>query len=166
MVYRNKVYVAFDGDTDMKYYRMLQAWSKNDNIDFSLNDAHDLKSSRDSSNEETIKRSLRERMNNSKTFVLLVGEHTKFLYGFVRWEIETALKLDLPIIVVNINGSHSTDGLLPPILRNELVIATSFNSKILNYALKNWPESHVKYRKANKNGHYYYPESVYNKLGL
>lgn len=33
-------------------------------------------------------------MMNSKVFVLLVGEKTRFLYRFVRWEIELAIKKD------------------------------------------------------------------------
>lgn len=166
MAYRNKVYVAFDGDEDMSEYRTLQMWSANDNIDFDLNNAHDLKSSRDSSSEETIKRSLRERMNNSKTFVLLVGENTKNLYKFVRWEIETAITLGLPIIVVNLNGNRKADELLPPILRNQLLITTTLQAKILNYALNNWPESDKTHRKNNENSHYYYNDSVYKDLGL
>ena len=34
MAYRNKTYVAFDGDTDIKYYRTMQMWKQNDNTDF------------------------------------------------------------------------------------------------------------------------------------
>lgn len=166
MAYRNKVYIAFDGDEDMTAYEQLQTWSDDENIDFDLNNAHDLKSSRDSSSEETIKRSLRERMNNSKTFVLLVGEKTKNLYKFVRWEIETAIKLGLPIIVVNLNGNRQVDQLLPPILRNQLLIATTFQAKILNHALNNWPESDKTYRKNNENGHYHYKDSLYQYFGL
>ncbi|WP_204435287.1 TIR domain-containing protein [Amphibacillus cookii] len=48
---------------------------------------HDINNALDTSTEETIKRTLRERMSNSKFFILLVGEHTKYLYRFVRWEI-------------------------------------------------------------------------------
>src|SRR5699024_4649649 len=103
MAYRNKVYVAFDGDEDMAYYRMLTAWAGNPNDDFELNNAHDLNKSYDDSQEETIKRHLRERFNNSKLFILLVGEHTKNLRKFVRWEIETAIKMDIPITSVNID---------------------------------------------------------------
>lgn len=166
MAYRNKVYVAFDGDEDMIAYRTIQMWSNNDKIDFDLNNAHDLKSSRDSSTEETIKRSLRDRMNNSKIFVLLVGEKTKNLYKFVRWEIETAIKLGLPIIVVNLNGNRRADNLLPPILSGELFITTSFQAKILNYALKNWPDSDKKHRRNSEKGNYYYKDDFYDKLGL
>ena len=36
MAYRNKVYVAFDGDNDMSYYNLLKAWNANENIDFTF----------------------------------------------------------------------------------------------------------------------------------
>ena len=26
MAYRNKTYVAFDGDKDIRYYRLMKAW--------------------------------------------------------------------------------------------------------------------------------------------
>ena len=39
MSYRNKTYVIFDGN-DIRYYRLMQAWKENDNIDFDFNDAH------------------------------------------------------------------------------------------------------------------------------
>jgi len=164
MAYRNKVYVAFDGDEDMGSYNLLKMWSENDHIDFELNNAHDLKTARDSSTEETIKRSLRERMNNSKVFVLLVGKHTKNLYKYVRWEIETAIKLELPIVVVNLNGNRKADELLPPILQTKRFVVVTLNSKILNYALKNWPNNDQSYRKNNKTGHYFYDNSVYERL--
>ena len=98
MAYRNKTYVAFDGDNDMSYYRMMTAWSANENVSFNFYNAHDLNSARDTSSEQQIKRQLRERMKNSKLFILLVGEKTKNLYKFVRWEIEQALVMELPII--------------------------------------------------------------------
>lgn len=73
MAYRNKTYVAFDGDNDMRYYQLMKAWKQSDNTAFNFYDAHDINSARDSSQEESIKRQLRERMANSKVFVLLIG---------------------------------------------------------------------------------------------
>ena len=62
-------------------------------------------------------------MNNAKLFILLVGEHTKNLYKFVRWEIETAIAMDLPIIVVNLNGKKEYDKeYCPAIARDTLAI--------------------------------------------
>ena len=104
MSYKNKTYVAFDGDTDIAYYRIMQAWKSNDDIDFNFYDAHDINSARDTSAEESIKSQLRIRMANAKQMILLVGENTKYLKKFVPWEIELARKKDIPIIVVNLNN--------------------------------------------------------------
>lgn len=68
--YRNKTYVAFASE-DIKFYRLMEAWRENENIDFNFYDAHDLYVSRDTSSRETIRRNLRERMKNAKQFVLL-----------------------------------------------------------------------------------------------
>lgn len=78
MPYRNKVYVCFDGDNDIRYYWLMLAWKQNDNTSFSFFDAHDLNSALDTSLEETIKRKLRERLRNAKTFVVLIGESTQY----------------------------------------------------------------------------------------
>ena len=104
MPYRNKVYVAFDGDNDMTYYNMLKAWNANDNVDFTFYDAHFINTARDTSLEASIKSQLRIRLQNTKVLILLIGEHTRYLYKFVRWELETALRMDIPIIAVNLNA--------------------------------------------------------------
>ncbi len=86
MAYRNKTYICFDGDKDMAYYRLMTAWNANDGFSLNFANAHDLNSARDTSNEESIKRQLRERFSNSKLFIVLIGESTKFLTKFVKWK--------------------------------------------------------------------------------
>ena len=99
--------------------------------------------------------------------MLLVGEHTKYLYKYVRWEIEQAIKRELPCIVVNLNGKRSADAdLCPALMRNNLAVHISFNAKILQYALEHWPASDERYRREGKTGAYYYNESVYKELGI
>jgi hypothetical protein len=165
--YTNKTYVAFDADNDIHYYRLMQAWKKNDNTSFNFYDAHDLNNLLPTSSEETIKIKLAERLRNTKVFILLIGQNTKNLYKFVRWEIEQALKRDLPIIAVNLNGKRSQDiNLCPAILRNELAIHVSFNQKIVGFAINNWPSSNITHKSAHKSGPHYYLESVYKDLGL
>ena len=51
-------------------------------------------------------------------------------------------------------------------MRDHLAIHISFNAKILQYALENWPESAYRYTKEGKTGPFYYDEAVYKKLGL
>lgn len=167
MAYRNKTYVCFDGDTDMHYYRLMCAWKQHEGINFNFYNAHDLNSARDSSQEESIKRQLRERLKNSAVLIVLVGENTKNLYKFVRWEMEQALSLDLPIIAVNLNNKRQRDlDRCPPIIRDELAIHVSFNAAIMQHALENWPTRHAEVRKQGKKDSYHYTEETYKKLGL
>ncbi|RYY44914.1 MAG: molecular chaperone Tir [Chitinophagaceae bacterium] len=167
MAYRNRIYVGFDGDKDIHYYRLLTAWANNNRIDFDLNDAHDINTAWDSSSEETIKIRLRERFANSKAFILLVGESTKYLYKFVKWEIETAIRLNLPIIVVNLNKKRSKDiDRCPGTVRDVLAIHISYEMKIIAYAIDKWPESHFRHLQKRDTTSYNYPTEIYSKLGL
>lgn len=155
-----------DADNDLRYYRLMQAWKQNDNIGFNFYDAHDINNIYDKS-EASIKAGLQERFRNSKVFVLLVGDHTKYLYRYVRWEIEQAIKRDLPCIVVNINGRRSCDyDLCPAIMKDHLAIHISFNARILQYALENWPDSYEKHKRNGNTGPFYYKDEVYKYLGL
>ena len=167
MAYRNKIYIAFDADSDIHYYRLMQAWKQNDNTDFYFNNAHDLNDIRPWSKEDTIKAALRERMKNSKVLILLVGEKTKFQNTYVRWEIEQAMRQELPIIVVNLNGKRSVDeSRCPLIIRSGLAMHVTFNRAIIQYALENWPASHQAFSSQGKNLPYSYKESVYKNLNL
>lgn len=161
MPYRNKTFVSFDGDNDMHYYRLMQAWKQHDGIDFNFYDAHDINTSRDSSQEASIKAQLAERIRNSKNFILLVGERTRYLTKFVGWEIEQAISRGLPMIVVNLNGQRDLDeSRCPPAAKTALAVHVSFNAAIIQYALDNWPTAQ------GKSGPYYYNAEVYKSLDL
>lgn len=166
MGYRNKTYIAFDGDNDMHWYRLMTAWKANDGFSLNFHNAHDLNTARDSSQEESIKRQLRERFANSKLLIVLIGENTRYLTKFVKWELEVALKLGLPIVGVNLNGSRSIDERCPPTIKSELVIYVPFKHKIIEHALDTWPAEFSHYRKDGKTGPFYYIQDVYTRLGL
>jgi hypothetical protein len=167
MSYQNKTFVSFDGDSDIHYYRLMTAWKQNDKLPFNFYNAHDLNTARDWSSEESIKAQLAERLRNSKMFVLLVGENTRYLRKFVLWEIEQALKRGLPIIAVNLNGRRFMDSdRCPPILAGALAVHLSFNAAIVQHALENWPATDASCRAAGKSGPYYYKDDTYKRLGL
>jgi hypothetical protein len=167
MARRTRTYVAFDADTDIRMYRLMQAWKANDGIDFDFNNAHDLTTIRPDSGEEAIKRSLHERMKNSKIFVLLVGENTKRLRKYVPWEIEIALKASLPMIVVNLNSERRMDSdLCPTLLQTELSIHIPYGIDIIQHALDNWPTSHRNHVLQGDSGPYFYKDATYTNLGL
>ena len=167
MPYRNKTYVCFDADNDIHYYRLMLAWKQSDNTYFQFHNAHDLNRLLPTSNEETIKRKLKERLRNTKAFIVLVGESTQYLYKFVRWEMEQALQLDIPIVVANLNGKRRRDtNRCPPIIRDKLVIHVSFHARIIQYALERWPTLYYDRKQVGiTEAHYYRPE-VYSELGL
>ena len=78
-MYRTKTYIAGDWDGDQKVIEQLYKWNESNYWSLDFSDAHKLKQSRDTSLPCTIKRSLHERLEASKTFVLVVGDHTKNL---------------------------------------------------------------------------------------
>lgn len=166
MAYKNKAYVSMDADSDIRYYYLMKAWKQSDFSSFNFYDAHDINNIYDKS-EASIKAGLQERFRNSKVFILLIGTQTRYLYKYVRWEINQAIKRELPIIAVNINGTRTIDNLrCPPILRDKLSVHISFNSKILEHALLNWPSIHYGKLKQNDNQTYHYTNSSYQNLGL
>lgn len=167
MAYRNKTYVCFEADNDMAYYEEMKKWKADDNIAFNFYDAHDLNNIREDSQEETIKRRLRERFADTKLLIVLVGSRTKHHYKYVRWEIEVALNLEIPIIAVNILSNKSREyDYYPPILRDELVLNTQFNQRILQYSIDNWiNENNIQKKLGNINNRVW-KEHVYQALGL
>lgn len=76
---RTRTYIAADFDHDIDAVNQLYRWKNDKNLSLDFQDAHDLTQARDSSMYCSIKSSLRLRLNESKTFVLIVGEHTDTL---------------------------------------------------------------------------------------
>jgi Thoeris protein ThsB, TIR-like domain len=166
MSYRNKTYVIFDGDEDMWAYAYMLGWKNNDKIDFNFYNAHDLKPLTKQANEETVKSRLRGRLSNTKQAIVLIGEKTKHLYRFVRWEMEVCKNLDIPMIAVNLNGlKKQDDDRCPAIIKNEYVVHIPFKMNIIKYALDGFPEEYNN-KRATENGPRFYPDTIYKKLGL
>lgn len=167
MPYRNKTYVAFDADNDMAYYRTIQMWEANDNIDFNFHNAHELNNLRSTSSEATIKRKLKERLYNTKLMIVLIGEHTKNLFKFVRWEIDVGIDMKLPIIAVNLNCKRDMDSdLCPPILKCELVLHIPFKQKAIQWAIDNWIDGYNIHKRKMNFGPMVLTKTKYDQLGL
>jgi len=99
--YRTKNYIAFDGDEDIMSYRTIQGWDRDANCTFHLNDAHDINYCHDDSLPESICKQLKERLDCSKNFVLIIGNNiNKNRKGIVQYEMNYALRYKLPIILV------------------------------------------------------------------
>ena len=145
MSYRNKTYIIFDADNDIHWYRLMTAWNAKEHTDFNFHNAHDLNNLRAGSSEITIKNKLRERMKNTKQALVLVGDSTKFLYKFVRWEMDIAIEMDIPIIAVNLNKANGKHANTPPILsKKAYFVSVPFEMKKIKYSLDNFPNEYHK----------------------
>ena len=169
MAYRNKTYVAFASE-DIHFYRLMQAWKANTNIDFDFYDAHDLNTARDTSLINTIERRLTERLQNTKQVVLLVGDQTKAKAGdgvsFLHHECKVISRLELPVVFANLNASRQVQSeRLPALLRDLYSVCVSFQPGIIKYALDNYVDSYSTYARTKRGPHLYKPE-IYARLGL
>lgn len=77
MSYRTRTYIAGDWDTDKNAVEQLTTWNESKYWGLSFSDAHKLTQARDSSLNCSIRSSLKERLDASKCFVLIVGKNTK-----------------------------------------------------------------------------------------
>lgn len=170
MSYRSKTYVAFASE-NINYYRLMTAWRANKNIDFDFTNAHDIYTALDSSKPETIKRRLRERLNNTKQVVLLGSPDASRKGGdgssFLAYEVETIISLNLPVVVANIDGKRrgvSDKNIPAPFAAEDYYTQTvSFGPVIIKHALDNYVP---KFAGSNTTGNRMYSDSVYDSLGL
>lgn len=134
-------YVIFDGDNDGWAYQYIRGWAANRRLGFQFKDSHDLDNmGPNAQNEQYVKKHLRARMQGSTLALVLVGAKTKNLYRYVRWEIETAMEMGVPIVVVNLNKSRRIDEeSMPPILREVCALHIAYRYRAIRYAIENWP---------------------------
>lgn len=125
-LYRTRTYIAADFDNDKDAVDQLHKWNDSKHWSLSFTDAHELQKAYDSSLPCSIKKSLKERMDGSKTFVLIVGENTNAItkggcrycgsynsyFGicakgnsvdhrsYIKYECDKAIEADIQIIVL------------------------------------------------------------------
>jgi hypothetical protein len=108
MAYRSGTYVAFHAGgttdptkSDIKYYNTMKMWDASKHIDFNLCNSHEKTGAvRDSSQKDTLRRSLVTRLKNSKQFLLILTKTTKNDTDWVSFEIAYAIdNCELPLIL-------------------------------------------------------------------
>ena len=145
MAYRTRTYIAADYDSkdDIAAVEQLQKWNDSNYWSLSFIDAHDLQTSNDSSLYCSIKSSLKQRMDHSKRFILIVGNNTNSItkggcqycpsynsYGkycargysidyrsYIKYECDIAIEANIDIIVLY-NDTKVDKAKCPPALRN------------------------------------------------
>lgn len=182
MAYRNGTYIAFHAGgtsdptaSDIKYFNLLKAWHANDGVEFRFIDSHDKVSAvRDTSKAETIKRSLRARLDNSKNMLLILSERTKLDTDFVPYEIRYAVDTcGIPIIAAypdynvirdpaKLAHYWPTDLLIRINLETASVIHIPFNRKVIDDAIDQFSHNSP----PNGGGLGIYSDAAYRAFGL
>lgn len=85
---RTKTYIAADWTGDQNLIFEIYKWKHSNHWSLDFVDAHELTQARDDSLPCSIKKSLAERLNVSKTFVLIVGNSTIRLNKGACWHCE------------------------------------------------------------------------------
>jgi hypothetical protein len=153
-----RTFVGFSS-TDIREYRLMQAWKAHEHIDFDFTDCQ-LQSELRSNDESYIKSKCRARINMAGTYVMLIGKDTRSKYKYVRWEAEIAIEKGCRLIGVNLDKSRRmVQETCPPIMRDVGAIFIAYSPKIVAYALEN-------FRKGEKGKNFYYPDSIYAEVGL
>ena len=160
-------YVIFDGDNDRWAYAYMRGWKVNDRVEFDFRDAHDLGAMTSRAQDEAyVKSELRKRMKGSDQALVLVGESTKYLRKFVAWEIDLAIDLGLPIIVVNLNDKRRMDSEHCPVpLRTGYVVHVAFKRAIIKYALEHFSGEFARRDRSLKDDRYY-TDDLYRQFGI
>lgn len=182
MTYRNGTYIAFhaEGNTnptasDIRYYRMMMAWRARDGSSFPFYNSHEkVPAVRSTSMAETIRRSLRLRLDNSKNMVLIVGQRTRLDNDFVPYEIGYAVDTcKIPIIAAYpgqgvIRSPEALRSLWPDALRQRIdsgrasVIHVPFHRKTIENAI--WQFNHNNFPTGGGLG--IYSDVAYREFGL
>ena len=165
LTYRTKNYVAFDGDEDLMSYRTIQSWDRDTNCSFHLNDAHDINYCYDDSLPESICKQLKERLDCSKNFILIIGSNiNKNRKGIVQYEINYALRNKLPIILLFKGYNCDTEASsqlwheklfpkIPALIRNakeKYCLVSPFTRNALEYAMNKYSNNNLP---LNENGY-------------
>jgi Thoeris protein ThsB, TIR-like domain len=160
-------YFIFDGDKDRYALAFMRGWKVNDRVEFDFRDAHDIGAMTARAQDEAyVKSELRKRMHASDQALVLVGESTKNLRKYVGWEIDLALMLVLPIIVVNLNGKRTMDSDLCPVpLRTGYIVHVAYKRAIIKYALEHFPGEFAG-RDRTQTAARHYADDVYRRLGI
>jgi len=161
MAYKKKIYVSYDAD-DLIYYNMLQAWCSGETQEF----IHYSSGNIGQKTSDEIEKVVEEKLRSTICFIVMVSDHTISLGTQMMSEINKAIELDKPIIVVNLNGKRSIDNdLCPSKLKTRMALHLSFNAKIIQKAIDTWPTYYEENKQKGSGAHYFKPE-VYKKLGI
>lgn len=104
-----KLFVSYHSSTeDTRYKNLLVAWSASDSGHFDIKfDDTSVGVSINSNNATYIKSVIKDKIEESATFLLLIGKDTH-KSDWCKWEIDQAIALKKKIVAVKIDSSYTS----------------------------------------------------------
>ena len=157
------VYVCFDAKTDMDAFQLLCKWKEKRTITFNFTHGYENNTiDPDPSLEYHLRRQIRNKLKDAALFLILIGEHIRYQPRLNQWEMEEAIKMDMPILAANINGLRKQDNArCPEILFDKAVMHISFKPRILRFAVSDWPSFYKSLPAENKEAPFFYGPEAY-----
>lgn len=157
-----KIYVAFDLEKDLKYFKEMETWKDSKGNNFNLINGYEFLSELDKVNDDILKAKLQEKMRQAEMVVIILGTGTKSMRKLTRWQVEYAINNYFPIVVMNLNRIQSVDyDRCPTVLKTALAIHTTFDPSMLELAINDWPNRSKTLRSEEKKGAFKYGNDIY-----
>jgi len=108
-----KVCVSFDYENDRNYYYLLEAWNKNPNVEFHINDCTPREIQSESVS--TIKQVLSKKIGEANYMIAIIGKHSNEKHpdsqeiGYKNWqayEIDKNAEKSNKLVVVKLDKSY------------------------------------------------------------
>jgi hypothetical protein len=125
----------------------MKDWEANASAPFHFDNDYKINKLLGVQSDETVKGLLKERLQNAKVLVIIIGKSTQNLYKYVRFEIDYALKNYIPIIAVHIQAHDKQNEIYFPMLKNRLTAYIPFSLKALNDTLIQPPKLQIGLKK-------------------
>lgn len=105
-------------------------------------------------------------LDHCNSILRFFHSNSKYLGGKYNFGIETAVKSQKPLVVVNMNHERSLDiENCPMSLRGKFALHISNDSSIINFAIKEWP-SYYKENKGKNLHSMYLDDTIYKHFNL
>lgn len=110
---KKKVCCSFDYEYDRYYYNLLEAWNKNDNIDFSIEDC--TPSEIQSESISTVKQVLSTKIGQANYMIAIIGKHSDDTHpdsdeiGYKNWqayEIDKNHEKGNGLVIVKLDNNY------------------------------------------------------------
>jgi len=164
MTDNSEAYICFGQEAGWSAYQRLREWvpPKHLRINFEPEKLAPTRNLQELTEEDNL--SIARAITRSQIFVVLVGSQNPISSPRANFEIDCAVQLGIPILIVNLDGSRERTEFCPKNLRNSLAVHISFEPGIFWYALEYWPTLHRTNLRRGVVRNFVYEDNLYLSL--